>query len=79
MKGHDLDDVWQLEEYAINHFKAQKKGAFGSKIPVKELLQWQKGALKRGLLEQTTKLAPNIFKCVYQFLYRLRFTKLKSQ
>lgn len=68
MKGQDLDDVWQLEEYANQHFKAQKKGAFGSKIPTRELLQWQKGALKRGLLEQTTKQAANVFKCMYTII-----------
>lgn len=59
----DLDDIWQLEEYASKKFKSQKKGAFGSKIPTRELIQWQKGALKRGLLDQTTKEGPTLFRC----------------
>jgi len=63
-KGEEPVNLFRLETYADSHFKRPKKGLSGKKVAVRSLLQWQKGALKGGLLLAAPKDSAKLFTCI---------------
>jgi len=62
-------NLFQLEEFANMKFRRKKKGGLaGKKVPVRELLQWQKGVISQGLLKDSGKEAVTLFKLIQTFM-----------
>lgn len=58
-----------MEEYASKRFKDVKKGALGKKkASMKDMLQWQKGSLKKSLIKGDNKHGPTIFTCIQGYM-----------
>lgn len=58
-----------MEEYAAKRFKEVKKGALGQKkASFKELLSWQKGAIKKSLIKGDNKNGPLVFQCIQCYM-----------
>jgi len=55
-------NLFQLEAFGDKHFKRQKKGMLSSKkVSIRAMLQWQKGTLKSGLLNNAPKDSSKLF------------------
>lgn len=58
---------FQLEGFASQFFKSQKKGLFRRAVPIRDRLKWTQGGLKGPLLKlkpDLAKKAVHVFKCI---------------